>query len=423
MTYLKIYNILKNKFNLTDKRIDIPELKTRVINLPFESFNHILLPGEKSYQCLEHNVKFKNNYDLNSKLRTPHLNEIIETPDSKISENVNFNYSILLPIEIKKTKKTGKESFKKVKTNGTIILLHGLNETDWSKYLPWAYKLMEHTGKQVLLFPIAFHMNRTPKKWIDPRFLRTASKERSEIFPNVTNSSFANIALSARLQFHPQRFLWSGLQSYFDVVQLLSTIKSGLHPHVKKKHTIDFFAYSVGSFLANILLMTNPHNYLLKSKLFNFCGGPTLNRMNAASKYILDSEANISVYSFYIERLEGQLKKDDRLKHYFSDLHPVGKYFKSMLEFHKMQAFRENRFKQIHKQISAIALKQDVVVPPSEVLNTLKGSDHKIPTKVKVMEFNYKYDHVIPFPTQQKLEKEVDKSFNRVFRFAAKHLK
>ncbi|MBT4332676.1 MAG: hypothetical protein HOD64_05300 [Candidatus Cloacimonetes bacterium] len=423
MTYLEIYNLLKSRFNLLDEKIDIPELETRIINIPFESFSHSLLPGEDSYNCNEHNVTFDQTYELASKLRTPHLNEIIETPDSKITENVKFNYSILVPIEVKKSKKTGRNIIKKSKVNGTIILLHGLNEKDWSKYLPWAYKLMEQTGKQVILFPLAFHMNRTPTKWIDPRFLRIANKERKEIFPNVANSSFANIALSARLQFHPQRFLWSGLQSFYDVLQLIHEIRSDLHPHIKKKSTIDFFAYSIGSFLANILMLTNSYNYLSKSKLFNFCGGPTLNRMNAASKYILDSEANISVYSFYIERLEGELKKDERLRHYFSDLHPVGKYFRSMLEFHKMQDFREKRFKELHKQISAIALKQDFVVPPSEVLNTLKGSDNKIPTKVRVMDFNYKYDHVIPFPPTKKLEKEVDKSFNRVFRFATKHLK
>ncbi|MDP8269511.1 MAG: DUF6051 family protein [Candidatus Tenebribacter davisii] len=423
MTYLEIYNVLKSKFNLTDDKIDIPELGTRVINLPFESFNHTLLPGEESYQCNEHNTKFDITYDLSSKVNAPHLNEIIERSDSKIKENVNFKYSIFTPIEIKKNKKTEKIKIKKIKTNGVIILLHGLNEKDWNKYLPWAYKLMESTGKQVILFPIAFHMNRTPVKWTDPRFLRLANKERKVIFPKVANSSFANIALSARLQFHPQRFLWSGLQSFHDVMQLIHEIRSGLHPQIKKKTSIDFFAYSIGSFLANIILMTNSYNYLSKSRLFHFCGGPTLNRMNAASKYIMDSEANISVYSFYIERLEEELKKDERLKHYFSNLHPVGNYFKSMLEFHKMQEFREKRFKELNKNICALALKKDYVVPPSEVINTLKGSDQKIPIKVKIMDFNYKYDHVIPFPPTKKLEKEVDKSFNRVFRYAAKHLK
>ncbi|MCF7859034.1 MAG: DUF6051 family protein [Candidatus Cloacimonetes bacterium] len=423
MTYLEIYNLLKSKFYLQAESIDIPELKVQIINVPFQSFNHILLPGEDTYHCHEHNLSFKKVYDLDSKHNSPHLNKIIEIPDSKIEENVNFNYSIITPIELKRSKKSGKEKIVRVKTKGVIILLHGLNEKDWSKYLPWAYKLMELTGKQIILFPITFHMNRTPPEWTDPRFLRTANKERKTIIPNIANSSIANIALSARLQFYPQRFLWSGLQSYYDIIQLLREIRSGTHPIIKNKASIDFFAYSVGSFLANILLMTNSYNYLAKSKLFNFCGGPTLNRMNAASKYILDSEANIAVYSFYIERLDEELKKDERLKHYFSDLHPVGKYFRSMLEFHRMQEFREKRFKELNKRIFALALKKDFVVPPIEVINTLRGNEKKIPIKVKVMDFDYNYDHVVPFPTQKKLEKEVDKSFNRVFRYAAKLLK
>ncbi len=119
----------------------------------------------------------------------------------QIGNAVPVKLAQALAIEIKKHKKTGKERIKSIKTNGAIILLHGLNEKDWNKYLPWAYKLMKLTGKQVVLFPIAFHMNRSPAKWIDPRFLRTANKERKQIFPKVANSSFANIALSARHQF------------------------------------------------------------------------------------------------------------------------------------------------------------------------------------------------------------------------------
>jgi len=114
MTYLEIYNLLKDRFNLNDEKIDIPELGARIINIPFESFSHTLLPGENLYQCTEHNIKFDQTYDLSSKLRTPHLNEIIETPDSKITENIKFNYSILFPTRKQKNlKKTGKESIKK----------------------------------------------------------------------------------------------------------------------------------------------------------------------------------------------------------------------------------------------------------------------------------------------------------------------
>jgi hypothetical protein len=56
-------------------------------------------------------------------------------------------------------------------------------------------------------------------------------------------------------------------------------------------------------------------------------------------------------------------------------------------------------------------------------MNTLKGAERKIPIKVKIMDFEYKYDHVVPFPLKENIEKEVDRDFNKVFKYAAKHLK
>lgn len=74
--------------------------------------------------------------------------------DDHILENKSFTYTIFAP--------SGKEKREKA-----IILLHGLNERTWEKYLTW--DLAESTGKPVILFPIAFHMNRTPGSWCNPR--------------------------------------------------------------------------------------------------------------------------------------------------------------------------------------------------------------------------------------------------------------
>lgn len=430
MKYKEIYNLFKKRFDFEQDNINIPELETQILNFDFESFSSSLLPGRDSYFCNEHNKSFSAENMVFDKPDSPHLNKILNTTDAEVKENINFRYSILthlhVPIEKnadkKKNKKKDKKE-KKQKPKGVIILLHGLNEKDWNKYYPWAYKLMEQTGKMVILFPIAFHMNRVPKLWTNPKFMKKVNEERKLLFPSISNASFANSALSCRLQFSPQRLLWSGLQSFFDIIQLVREIRSGTHPLIEKDLSIDFFAYSIGSFLANILLMTNSYNYLIDSKLFHFCGGPTLNRMSAASKYILDSEANIAVYSYYIEHLEQELKKNKRLSHYFSRLHPEGNYFKCMLDFHKMQSFRENRFHELSKQIYAVALKKDVVVPPPEVKNTLQGSERKIPIKVKTLDFKYRYDHIIPFPYTGSNIDEVDKEFNSVFKIAARHLK
>jgi len=418
VNYLEIYKTLKQKFDLNLDKIEIPSLHTLISNLHFESFNAHLLPGRASHYCKEHNKEFPAASGFISNLNAPHLNQIANVPDSEIEENINFKYSILSPLPADKNGKVRKKTPK-----GIIFLLHGLNEKDWNKYLPWAYKLMELTGKMIVLFPIAFHMNRAPKLWSDAKFMTKVNEERKSFFPKIGNSSFANSALSSRLQFYPQRFLWSGLQTYFDIIQLIREIREGVHSIIPKQVSIDFFSYSIGSFLATILLMTNSYNYLQDSRLFHFCGGPTLNRMSAASKYILDSEANIAVYSYFIEHLEQELRKDERLSHYFSQLHPEGSYFRSMLDFHKMQSFREHRFKELSKQIAALALKHDVVVPPPEVQNTLQGSERKIHIKVKVLDFDYLYDHVTPFPLQEKIAEEVDKQFNRVFKIAAHDLK
>jgi len=76
--------------------------------------------------------------------------------DNHIQENKTFTYTVFAP--------SGKE-----KRDKAIILLHGLNERTWEKYLTWAEYLAQNTGKPVILFPIAFHMNRTPSRWCNQR--------------------------------------------------------------------------------------------------------------------------------------------------------------------------------------------------------------------------------------------------------------
>ena len=99
--------------------------------------------------------------------------------DDRIQENKSFSYAIFTP--------SGRK-----KNNEAIILLHGLNERTWEKYLTWAEYLTHTTGKPVILFPIAFHMNRTPGLWANPRAILPWVSKRKEEVANVTNSTFAN---------------------------------------------------------------------------------------------------------------------------------------------------------------------------------------------------------------------------------------
>ena len=120
--------------------------------------------------------------------------------DDRIQENKSFSYAIFTP--------SGRK-----KNNEAIILLHGLNERTWEKYLTWAEYLTHTTGKPVILFPIAFHMNRTPGLWANPRAILPWVSKRKEEVANVTNSTFANVALSSRLSQNPLRFSPSGRTS------------------------------------------------------------------------------------------------------------------------------------------------------------------------------------------------------------------
>jgi hypothetical protein len=409
MTYCEKYSLLERKHNLKDSLINVPELGINIHNMKFVSDSWILLPGAKEYKCLKHDSTFSDKINFEKYEVFQHYPDILKHDDIEILENREFSYTIF--------QKAGSG-----KADSVILLFHGLNEKHWNKYLPWAEKLVALTGKTVLLFPIAFHMNRSPADWSNPHMMNNVALLRRKFSRSITNATFANAAISARIQTIPQRFFWSGLQTFYDVVKLISEIKKDKHPLINPAATIDLFSYSIGSFLSEILMMANPRNYFSDSKLFMFCGGSTLDRMSPNSKFILDSDATIAIYSFYTERLESELKLDKRIAHYFNGNHVSGTYFKSMLSYKKNKDIRENRFNELSKKIYAIALKKDDVIPPNEVINTLQGDYRNIPIKVEIMDFPFPYSHIKPFSEDNSHSEIVDSCFNQIFDSAATFL-
>ena len=85
--------------------------------------------------------------------------------DAGIAENRRFTYQVFVPVERRDERKA-------------ILLLHGLNERNWDKYHHWAEYLALNTGKPVILFPIAFHMNRGPSAWLNPRSMNRVAETR-----------------------------------------------------------------------------------------------------------------------------------------------------------------------------------------------------------------------------------------------------
>ena len=381
MKYLDLYELLKNKISLDEDRIALGGGMS-VHNFTYQSRNTALLPeghgpGEPS-------------------------GDILDVADAMVSENASFRYHVFKPDRVRKS-------------DGMVLLFHGFNEKHWHKYLPWAARILEITGKTVVLFPIAFHMNRAPAAWSDPRLMYQVSKRRREEFPDILNSSLLNAAISSRLQRNPQRFIWSGLQTYHDVRDFVESCRRGEHPLFEKEFSVDIMAYSIGGFLSQVLLLSNPDGLFTGTKLFMFCGGPVFNRISPVSKFILDSEANVRLYSFLVEHLESHLKHDPRLLACLDDGSESGVAFRSMLSYKSMADFREERFRAMSSRISAIALARDEVIPPYEVENTLNGRNRDIPIRVETYDFPYSYKHEDPFPAQAGISSEVNESFCSVF--------
>lgn len=300
-----------------------------------------------------------------------------ETTDERIEENYIFDYPVLIPDGT-------------VKANSALVLLHGLNERNWNKYLPWAATLARNTGKPVILFPIAFHMNRSPYSWSNPRLLQSIIEKRREIYGNDRSISLANVALSQRISEHPLRFYSSGRQSMFDLTALFRQIKKGQHPLFAEATQIDIFSYSIGSFLAQITLMTNPEKLFSQSKLFMFCGGSIFSSMYGESRSIIDKTAFSQLQQYFI-RVFGQRGE-------FQFCHDKGfEAFESMISPERNSDFRMDFFRNIQHKIKAISLSKDLVIPFSGIEKAL--GDQCTKRTVTLTDFPFAYSHEVPFPT------------------------
>jgi len=317
--------------------------------------------------------------------------------DDLVDENNHFEYPVFVYSKDRKYKKA-------------ILLLHGLNERYWSKYLTWAEYLCKKTGKPVILFPIAYHMNRSPMSWTNPRFLRSILESRRQKNGEDRSLSYANIAFSERISGNPGRFYTSGRQSVDDITVLLSNIKSGRHPLFEENTEVDVFAYSIGAFLSQILFMINPKNLFADSKLFLFCGGGVFSEMFGQSRSIMDKVAYEKLYNYYVDQFsvenETLFKKDKGWD-----------AFNSMLNSSNNSNERFGFFQKMMSRMEGISLKRDKVIPYSGVVDALG----EVPVKrIELNDFDYEYSHENPFPVFKDNKSElVNDAFNKVFTKAA----
>jgi pimeloyl-ACP methyl ester carboxylesterase len=327
--------------------------------------------------------------------------------DSEINENREFRYPVFLP-----------EGYKQ--TNRAIILLHGLNEKSWDKYLPWARELVLRTGHAVVLFPISFHMNRMPDGWVDPRAMSGLSHLREEKHQGQRCSTFANAAISERLDNMPERFALSGYQSIMDLLNLVNHISSGKHPVFKEETEIHFFGYSIGAFLAQVLMIANPNGLLDKSRFVLFAGGTVFSHINGISRFILDQHAFEQLRTYYLNQDSWRRKT---LKSYVKvlEIKNIARAFMAMLSPEYFSSLREKVFAEFNDRMMVYALRDDEVFPEEHIL----ANFHDSGVWVNRIDFPYNYCHETPFPVSSdpELSARVDRSFDHLFREMGNFLK
>lgn len=299
-------------------------------------------------------------------------------PDDEIIENNQFEYPIFSPINM-------------TESDEAILLLHGLNERNWEKYGCWAEQLVLSTGKPVILFPIAFHINRSPKNWNNPRdMIKWVKKDKP-----ATNLTFANVALSERMITSPERFYMFIRETILNLIQLKEQIEKGNHPFFKAACHLDFFCYSIGALVSQILFESDPYKQFTDSKLFLFCGGGIFHELDGNSRFIMSGEAFKVLKEYYSNDFD--IDNKDCIYHaacnHFNAEHNPDE---------RMAYYADNA-----NRIKIISLKKDCVISTLSIKACLGPVVSA--NCLKEMDFDLNYSHEVPFPlTKDKNEKAND---------------
>jgi len=411
VSYSELFPYLKSRISINNESTSLTELGLEVKSCSFTSTFWSRVPSANEYQGLSSIFKALLKYYLaRNPFSDDYLYKKLETPDEKIEENARFKYLMFMPQ-------------KTVKATSVIIMLHGLNERAWEKYLPWATELVRLTGSSVLLFPHAFHMNRAPANWSDHRLMGSIAQERKVLFPDIRCSTFANAAISTRLQLVPSRFVFSGLQTIHDIERLTSMIREGRHPFIADSAKLDIFGYSIGGFIGEIILLSNPSHLYDDSRLLLFCGGATLDQTFPTSRSILDSEASLAINHFYGVDFRNHLSSDERLARIFEKNAGETAIFSFMIHSQLNAARRFSEFSRIRDRLRAVTFSDDKVVPTASVLNTINDPRTLRPTLDRELHYPFPCSHEVPFPVTESYRSMIDSSFRETFELMASFLR
>jgi len=412
--YEELYERLGERFSLEADRIDLEPMfgvPMELVTIPFVSANTNLHPPESysfsdpTYQAL---VGY---YAEQSPFSNRHFFQQLQLADRQIKENERFRYLVFAP----KLDETPRH-------RRATLMLHGLNEKSWHKYLPWAFRLAQETAAPVILFPAAFHLNRAPAVWSNPREMMQVAKERQRLFPALQASTFANVALSHRVQFAPHRFLTSSFQSYYDLIDLARSVRAGEHPMFAAGTTLDMFGYSIGASLAELLLLRNQERLFTNTRAFLFCGGSLLDQSVPISRAIIDGAAFRGLEA-YLARLDDDPRSAlprgvEGLNRRKKEL----KVFRSLVFLNRLRGFRERAVRRVASRIRVVVMRGDEVFPPAGFGLSWRTERGESLIEAKVVAPDYEYKHEQPFPVRGPMPSETEHFFGDIFSQAARHL-
>tara|TARA_B100001750_G_C15481716_1_gene585827 strand:+ start:210 stop:1370 length:1161 start_codon:yes stop_codon:yes gene_type:complete len=221
--------------------------------------------------------------------------------DRGIIENRCFNYLIVEPTALPAEG-----------SHDVLVILHGLNEGSYGRMLPWACSFAHQLNIPVILFPLAFHVDRRSDIW-NTRDQGRIFAHRLDIPGNSMASSF-NARISERLFQAPERYYLGGLQSYLDVLDLMTKIRSGGHESCRTGTRVHFLGYSAGGYLALILLLSDLQSRFSDCRMALFGSGAPLDGIQLESLFIMDKSAaqKLSAYlqnkSFLLNNALGEYR-------------------------------------------------------------------------------------------------------------------
>jgi hypothetical protein len=324
--------------------------------------------------------------------------QLLRPDDRDEAENLTFALPLVLP------RRSG--IFDRV-----IIILHGLNESEYRKFFPWACTLAS-AGFPVALFPITFLVNRRPRRWMSNAETQRCLQER-QAMPGNSVATRYNTILSARLDRHPERLFLGGRQSYGDLLDLLASLRHGrlmvedghdgtlvLRQPFAEGTRVDFLAYSIGGYLTlGLLLGEGDTPDLSASRAVIFAAAapfthpnPGLNA-NTLSPFILDGLATDRVRQFY-----GSAAVEPLLDN------PQGRWCRAI--FRAQHDALDAPLQRLRPRLLTIGNTADTVVPPDGMAETFGALDCLLPLGA------HEYPFSLPDVWQAGVTRSIVRSYN-----------